>query len=525
MIGEYRVINVLGKGGFGVVYAAVQPDIGKRVAIKVLRDEAAKVDDIVQRFKNEARAVNEINHPNIVDIFSFGTLPGSGTPYFVMEYLQGNSLAGLVGSGKRLSPAEVVELMGPVASAVDAAHAKGIVHRDLKPDNIFVDTSAGTTEVKVLDFGVAKFQTMNTQLTGKGETLGTWLYMAPEQCAGDEVDLHADVYSFGVIMFHALTGRFPIEGKHPMELLTKHLKHARQKPSVYGAPAELDDAIMPCLASEPTDRYSSLTAAYNAFAAASKRLGEDALVSTTATSRSPAPSVSETAFAATQASAQTEVDATGRTQVAESNAADAPVVPVSPPDRPGSKRGVYFAAAGAALVGVVSAGWLLMRDGDSKPNERHTRTSTILDAATKPTATVPSSKSAVDASVEPTNKANPPAPTPPSVVSKTPIRAPKKIKRAKASPLPEKLTWDNHRFQIQYGRLTADVRNCKNLDTSAKGTLKFWMAVSPSGRVSTFDVVKTPTAAIASCAERATKKLRFQRTKRGMARFAPRFKF
>ncbi len=210
-VGGYLIEGELGRGGMGVVYAATHPVIGKRAAIKVLRSEVSRSAVTVERFIQEARAVNQIGHRNIVDIFAFGTLP-DGRAYHVMDLLVGEPLRKRVKRGP-LHPSEAASVLDEIASALIAAHDKGFIHRDLKPDNIFLVAQDGRwPEVKLLDFGlaklmpeggVAKFQTK------AGVMLGTPEYMSPEQARGDAIDYRADIYALGILTFEILTGRRP----------------------------------------------------------------------------------------------------------------------------------------------------------------------------------------------------------------------------------------------------------------------------------------------------------------------------
>ena len=173
----------------GSVYAAVQPVIGKRVAIKVLAPHIASNPELVRRFVDEARAVNQIGHPNIVDIFSFGWLP-DGRHYFVMEFLDGQSLADRIKRGP-FQPDEARRLLRQICQALEAAHRQGIVHRDLKPDNIWiVQPQHGDSYAKLLDFGIAKLMGDGDagQRTQTGIVMGTPAYMSPEQCRGVNVE-------------------------------------------------------------------------------------------------------------------------------------------------------------------------------------------------------------------------------------------------------------------------------------------------------------------------------------------------
>jgi len=184
-LGEYRIEGKIGQGGMGVVFSAVHPLIGKRAAIKILKKELCADPHTLERFVDEARVVNEIGHPNIVDIFAFGEMP-DGRSYFVMEWLKGETLRARIARGK-LAPAEVGQIVRPLARALEAAHEKGVIHRDLKPDNVFlVDVRGEVATVKLLDFGIAKLARNDHRVekTATGAIVGTPQYIAPEQAKG-----------------------------------------------------------------------------------------------------------------------------------------------------------------------------------------------------------------------------------------------------------------------------------------------------------------------------------------------------
>src|SRR5688500_3100818 len=210
-LGPYQVARLLGVGGMGRVYKGVHPQIGSRVAIKVLSYECAQRADLVERFFAEARAVNLIRHESIVNVLDLATLP-DGRPYIIMEYLDGAPLATIIEKAGPLPLGSLAKLVSEVLDALGAAHAKGIVHRDLKPDNIYL-TPAGRP--KVLDFGIAKLQVgMGAgSATQTGSLLGTPHYMSPEQAMGKHVDLRTDIYAIGVILFECATGRRPFEAE------------------------------------------------------------------------------------------------------------------------------------------------------------------------------------------------------------------------------------------------------------------------------------------------------------------------
>lgn len=270
-VGEYEIQRLIGQGTFGTVYQAVHPVIGKRGAVKVLRYDALDDADTVQRFKGEAQAVNAIEHPNIVDIFSFGHLH-DGRPYLIMEYLDGCSLEELLDqSGGRLPAETVLPILQEVALAVDAAHEAGVVHRDLKPDNIFISrTASGVQVVKVLDFGVAKLMFQSLTATDPGMPMGTPLYMAPEQCLNErEIDYRIDVYGFGVTAFYCLTGDFPVDADSYAGIVKHHLTGERRLASEIDPQlGHFDAALHSCLTVAPEERFQSLQAAYEALAGA-----------------------------------------------------------------------------------------------------------------------------------------------------------------------------------------------------------------------------------------------------------------
>jgi len=221
-VGGYVIDGELGKGGMGVVYAATHPLIGKRAAIKVLKPELSKEPAAVERFVREARAVNQIGHPNIVDIYDFGQLP-DGRSYYLMDLLAGEPLRARLKRGA-MHISEAASVIDESASALAAAHSKGIIHRDLKPDNVFMVNVPGRwPEVKLLDWGLAKlvrgggkFQTVT------GSVLGTPVYMSPEQARGEQVDFRTDIYALGVMAFELMTGAVPFKGKSSVDTLLAH---------------------------------------------------------------------------------------------------------------------------------------------------------------------------------------------------------------------------------------------------------------------------------------------------------------
>jgi serine/threonine protein kinase len=258
-IGEYQIERELGRGGMGAVYAAHHPIIGKRVAIKVLDASFSRDGGLVQRFLDEARAVNKIGHPNIIDVFSFGQLP-DGRQYFVMEFLEGETMAAWLGRG-RPDIAEARRLLLQVCEALEAAHREGIIHRDLKPENLWIARPKhGEPFMKVLDFGIAKLVEPEaaTNITKTGTIMGTPQYMSPEQCTGRGVDHRTDVYSLGVIMFQIFCGRLPFDDGSVAEIMSAHLTKAPPRPGEFAAISPgMESLLLSCLDKNPANRPAS----------------------------------------------------------------------------------------------------------------------------------------------------------------------------------------------------------------------------------------------------------------------------
>jgi serine/threonine-protein kinase len=258
-IGEYQIEREIGRGGMGTVYAAHHPVIGKRVAIKVLDASFSRDGALVRRFLDEARAVNKIGHPNIIDVFSFGQLP-DGRQYFVMEFLEGETMATWLARG-RPDIAEARRLLLQVCEALEAAHREGIIHRDLKPENLWIARPKhGEPFMKVLDFGIAKLIAPEdaTNITRTGTVMGTPHYMSPEQCTGRGVDHRTDVYALGIIIFQVFCDRLPFEGESAAEIMSAQLTQAPPRPRELAAisPA-MENLLLSCLDKNPANRPAS----------------------------------------------------------------------------------------------------------------------------------------------------------------------------------------------------------------------------------------------------------------------------
>src|SRR5688572_5665576 len=262
LVGEYRVEGKLGEGGMGSVYAATHPLIGKKAAIKIISPQLCTNAAAVERFIQEARAVNQIGHPNIVDVFSFGELV-DGRSYFVMEWLQGETLADRMQRG-RVPLAEAVEVLDQICDALEAAHEKHIVHRDLKPANVVLVNIRGNRQlVKLLDFGLAKLaenEDNRLQKTRTGVMMGTPEYVSPEQARGKNVDHRTDIYAPGVISYELLLGRLPFEADNAADIITKHLREMPPRPSAIWPeiPEPLESSIIGMLEKDPVNRPTLL---------------------------------------------------------------------------------------------------------------------------------------------------------------------------------------------------------------------------------------------------------------------------
>ena len=263
-IGEYDITARIGVGGMGEVYEGRQPLIGKRVAVKVLLPSLSNEKELVERFLAEARAVNEIRHRGIVDIFSFGQLP-EGSHYFVMEFLEGQAFDRLLKQRGPLPVGEALSYIEEVLDALESAHAAGIVHRDIKPSNIFlVNTGRGKPYVKLLDFGIAKLGALANGSDSAPQTrasmiLGTPDYISPEQARGKPISAATDLYALGVVLFEMVTGFRPFRGENSLQTMWMHVEDPPPAPSTVRAdiPPALDELILWALEKDPANRPAS----------------------------------------------------------------------------------------------------------------------------------------------------------------------------------------------------------------------------------------------------------------------------
>ena len=219
--GRYRITGVIGEGGMGVVYEAYDPQVDRKVAIKLVRSECASDKKFITRFRREMEVTTQLRHPSTIRVFEHGELK-DGRPFMVMELLTGESLADRMERG-RIPELEALQYARQIAESLSEAHEHGIFHRDLKPDNIFIETVGVSTVVKVLDFGIAGGVDA-TRLTQAGEVFGTPQYMSPEQCNGLKLDHRTDIYSLGCILYEMIEGRPPFSAESPMATMLKHVR-------------------------------------------------------------------------------------------------------------------------------------------------------------------------------------------------------------------------------------------------------------------------------------------------------------
>jgi hypothetical protein len=263
IIGNYRVVAELGRGGMGVVYRAEHVQLGRPAALKVLLPQMSSDAQIVQRFFNEARAASSIDHPGIVEVYDFGRHT-DGSAYLVMELLKGESLDHRL--MRPIAPLEAASLIAQVAGALAAAHARGIIHRDLKPDNIFLvpnELLPGGIQVKLLDFGIAKLADERASgfRTQTGVLIGTPAYMSPEQCMGrPDLDHRTDLYAVGCILFHMLCGRPPFYSEQGTGvMIAMHLRDPVPDPRSLAPhlPPALVGIMLRLLEKDPAARFQS----------------------------------------------------------------------------------------------------------------------------------------------------------------------------------------------------------------------------------------------------------------------------
>ena len=264
--GKYRILQKIGSGGMGAVYKAMQPNIDRLVAIKILHPKLVSRKDLVSRFSREAKALGHLSHPNTVKVFDDGVLEDNSL-FIVMEYLEGRNLNQVVRTGGPIPVERALPILMQVCGALNEAHQRGIVHRDLKPENIFLSTQGGIKDFpKVLDFGLAKVTDQEMRpgaivLTQEGMVFGTPEFMSPEQAQGKTLDARSDIYSLAVILYEVLTGKLPFDAKTPMEHIQHHVMSRpillHERAPTAGFSPMLSEVISRALAKNPDERYQT----------------------------------------------------------------------------------------------------------------------------------------------------------------------------------------------------------------------------------------------------------------------------
>jgi serine/threonine-protein kinase len=258
---RYRVVRKIGSGGMGSVYEAVHADLGKRVAVKILHPQFASDASVVRRFRNEGKAAGRLQHGNIVECTDFGRTR-DGAPFLVMEFLEGRTVADDLAANGAMPIGRATRIAAQVCAALGAAHREGIVHRDVKPENVFlVDRRDGADHVKVVDFGISKFDGQMTAATRTGQVLGSPYYMAPEQVQdASKSDARTDVYAVGAVLYQMLTGRVPFVAKSFPMLVVKITTEMPPPVGVFRSdvPAELTEVVARAMAKRREDRIPDM---------------------------------------------------------------------------------------------------------------------------------------------------------------------------------------------------------------------------------------------------------------------------
>jgi WD40 repeat protein len=282
--GKYRIDALLGQGGMGSVYRATHLELDRIIALKIVLPDFVSNNETLERFRQEARASARLNHPNVISVYDFGILP-TGQAYLAMELLGGRSLREEIEKNITLSPERIIEVLGPVCNAVNAAHLAGVIHRDLKPDNIIIETTDRDEElIKVVDFGIAKLKERSgitsapTNLTEPGLVMGTPHYMSPEQCRGEELDACSDIYSLGITIYEMLVGHVPFDAPTPSAVIIQHAIDPppplrRLRPDI---PEEIERVVLRALAKGREYRQQTTTQLFEEFLAAVREARETA---------------------------------------------------------------------------------------------------------------------------------------------------------------------------------------------------------------------------------------------------------
>lgn len=258
---KYKILKKLGQGGMGTVYLGHDQILDRQVAIKVLSSELSSNSEFTERFLTEARVCAKLNHPNIIKIYDFGKSPSTNQVYFVMEFIDGDSLTNIIKFNKIETENKILSICKDVLSGLKCSHELGILHRDIKPDNILINKNGIPI---LMDFGIAKL-IQNEGITRTGETMGTPEYMSPEQVMGSELNCQTDLYSFGIVMYQMATGKLPFQGDTPIATALKHVHETPPLPSNFNNSISpgLENIILKIIQKDKNLRYQSATEIIN----------------------------------------------------------------------------------------------------------------------------------------------------------------------------------------------------------------------------------------------------------------------
>ena len=299
-LGGYRIEEMTGRGGMGVVYLAEQLALGRRVALKVISPELAEDPGFRERFQHESRIAASIDHPNVIAVYEAGEI--DGLLFLSMRYVEGTDLRQLIRDTGRVLTARVAHIVTQVAAALDAAHARGLVHRDVKPANVLI--AAGEADHAYLtDFGLTKHLASASGLTNTGQWVGTADYVAPEQIQGETIDARTDVYALGCVLFQMLTGEVPFPRDSQVAKIYAHLSEPPPQldSASLGLPAELNDVVRRAMAKAPADRFQSAgDLGRAAQAAIEQRLLDQSERSVATGTAAPAPASDQASAVATR---------------------------------------------------------------------------------------------------------------------------------------------------------------------------------------------------------------------------------
>lgn len=261
--GKYQLETIIARGGMGVIYRARQLELNREVAVKILSPQLILKERMAKQFHREALAIARLDHPNIVPIYDYGTLPGNNGAYLIMRLVQGRQLSDEIIEGPIALPRALM-IIEQVCEGISAAHEQNIIHCDLKPDNILLERNGRQETVQIVDFGIAKLKELNIDGGANSaitdSAIGTPQYMSPEQCCGEPISTQADLYSLGVIVFEMLTGRVPFKSLNPIDVAKHHVRTPPPLPSMFNRdiPSKVDQVIIKALGKMPNDRQKSV---------------------------------------------------------------------------------------------------------------------------------------------------------------------------------------------------------------------------------------------------------------------------